>query len=46
MDEFLLYHRALNDKEAKYLSTGPVNPFAVDPQIKLATNWGHLKVNQ
>ena len=46
MDEFLLYHRALNDKEAKYLSTGPVNPFGVDPQIKLATNWGHLKVNQ
>lgn len=46
MDEFLLYHRALTDKEVKYLSTGPENLFIVDFKIKIATNWGNLKVNQ
>ena len=46
MDELLLSHRALIDKEAKYFSTGTENLFIVDFRINIATNCGNLKVNQ
>ena len=43
LDEFLLFHRPLTEKEVKHLASGPENPFAVDPAGKLSTTWGDIK---
>ena len=43
LDEFMLFHRALTDKEIEYLANGPADPFDVDPQGKLSTTWGNIK---
>ena len=43
MDEFMLFHRALSEKEIEHLAGGPGNPFAVDPNGKLSTTWGDIK---
>ena len=43
MDEFMLFHRALSEKEIEYLANGPADPFDVDPKDKLSTTWGHMK---
>ena len=43
LDEFMLFHRPLSEKEITYLAKGPENPFAVDPNGKLSTTWGDIK---
>lgn len=43
LDEFMLFHRALTEKEVEHLASGPENPFAVDPKGKLSTTWGYIK---
>ena len=43
LDEFMLFHRSLSEKEVKHLASGPGNPFAVDPNGKLSTTWGDIK---
>ena len=43
LDEFMLFHRALTEKEIEHLASGPENPFAVDPNGKLSTTWAHMK---
>ena len=43
LDEFLLFHRALSEKEVESLAKGPGDPFAVEPADKLATTWGEIK---
>ena len=43
LDEFMLFHRALTEKEIEYLANGPADPFDVDPRDKLSTTWGHMK---
>ena len=43
LDEFMLFHRALSEKEVKHLASAPENPFAVDPNGKLSTTWGDIK---
>ncbi len=43
MDEFMLFHRALSEKEIESLAEGRENPFAVEPVDKLATTWGDIK---
>lgn len=43
LDEFMLFHRALSEKEIEHLSKGPENPFDVDPRDKLSTTWGYMK---
>jgi len=43
LDEFLLFHRALSEKEVEHLASGPENPFAVNPAGKLSTTWAHIK---
>ncbi len=43
LDEFMLFHRALSEKEVEYLANGPADPFAVDPQGKLSTTWADIK---
>ncbi len=43
MDEFLMFHRSLSEKEIEHLANGPENPFAVDPAGKLSTTWGYIK---
>ncbi len=43
LDEFMLFHRSLSEKEIEHLANGPENPFAVDPQGKLSTTWGYIK---
>ena len=43
LDEFLLFHRALSEKEVERLAKGQSNPFAVEPADKLTTIWGEIK---
>ena len=43
LDEFMLFHRPLSEKEIIHLAKGPENPFAVDPNGKLSTTWGYIK---
>ena len=43
LDEFMLFHRALTEKEVERLAKGPGNPFAVEPAGKLTTTWGDIK---
>ncbi len=43
IDEFLLFHRALSEKEVESLAKGQSNPFAVEPADKLTTTWGDIK---
>ena len=43
MDEFMLFHRPLSEKEIEHLANGPENPFDVDPKGKLSTTWGYIK---
>lgn len=43
IDEFMLFHRALSEKEIEHLAKGPENPFAIDPNGKLSTTWGYIK---
>ena len=43
MDEFMLFHRALTEKEVERLAEGRENPFAIEPTDKLATTWGDIK---
>ena len=43
MDEFMLFHRALSEKEVESLAQGRANPFAVEPTDKLTTTWGYIK---
>lgn len=43
LDEFLLFHRALTEKEVERLAKGQSNPFAVEPADKLTTTWGEIK---
>ena len=43
MDEFMLFHRPLSEKEIEYLANGPENPFDVDPKDKLSTTWAYMK---
>ena len=43
LDEFMLFHRALTEKEVEHLASGPEKPFAVDPSGKLSTTWGDIK---
>ncbi len=43
MDEFLMFHRVLSEKEIERLIQGPGNPFAIEPGDKLSTTWGEIK---
>lgn len=43
MDEYLMFHRALSEKEIEHLSQGTQNPFEIDPSGKLSTTWGDIK---
>ena len=43
LDEFMLFHRPLSEKEIEHLASGPENPFDVDPKGKLSTTWGYIK---
>jgi hypothetical protein len=43
LDEFFLFHRALDKDEIAELSKGPGNPFAVDPNGKAAMTWAKIK---
>ncbi len=43
MDEFLMFHRALSEKEVEHLANGPGNPFAIEPADKLSTTWADIK---
>ncbi len=43
MDEFMLFHRALTEKEIERLAAGPANPLAIEPTDKLTTTWGYIK---
>ncbi len=43
LDEFMLFHRALSEREVEHLAGGPEKPFAVDPADKLSTTWGSIK---
>ena len=43
LDEFMLFHRALTEKEVERLASAPGNPFAVEPNGKLSTTWGDIK---
>lgn len=43
LDEFMLFHRALSEKEVEHLAKGPENPFDVDPKGKLSTTWANIK---
>ena len=43
IDEFMLFHRSLTEKEVERLAKGPGNPFAVEPADKLTTTWGDIK---
>ncbi len=43
LDEFMLFHRALSEKEVEHLAKGLENPFDVDPKGKLSTTWGAIK---
>ena len=43
MDEFMLFHRALSEKEIERLAAGPANPLAIEPTDKLTTTWGYIK---
>ena len=43
LDEFLLFHRALTEKEVERLARGQSDPFAVEPADKLTTTWGEIK---
>jgi hypothetical protein len=43
IDEFLLFHRALSEKEVESLAKGQSNPFAVEPTDKLTTIWAEIK---
>ena len=43
LDEFMLFHRSLTEKEVERLAEGHGNPFAVEPTDKLATTWGYIK---
>ena len=40
LDEFMLFHRPLSEKEVTHLAKGPGDPFAVEPADKLTTTWG------
>ena len=46
IDEFLLFHRALSEKEVELLAKGQSNPFAVEPVDKLTTTWANIKVSK
>ena len=43
LDEFMLFHRALSEKEVELLSKGQSNPFDVEPTGKLTTTWANIK---
>ena len=43
IDEFMLFHRSLSEKEVERLSKGAGDPFAVEPTDKLTTIWGDIK---
>ncbi len=43
MDEFMIYHRPITEKEIEYLANGPADPFDVDPKDKVSTTWGYMK---
>ena len=43
IDEFLLFHRVLSEKEVERLSKASGNPFAVEPAEKLSITWGKIK---
>lgn len=43
IDEFMLFHRALSEKEVEHLAKGPGDPFAIEPADKLTTTWGDIK---
>ena len=43
IDEFLLFHRSLSEKEVEHLAKGQSNPFAVEPTGKLTTIWANIK---
>ena len=44
MDEFSLYDRALTDKEVELDARGVL--LWVEPEGKLTTTWGDIKVNR
>lgn len=46
MDEFLLFHRAISEKEVATLVNARGNPLAIDPAGKLSTTWGQIKHNK
>ena len=46
IDEFMLFHRALSEKEVENLAKGQSNPFAVEPTGKLTTTWGDIKASK
>ncbi len=43
LDEFMLFHRPLTEKEIEHLANGPENPFDVDPNGKMSTTWADIK---
>lgn len=43
IDEFLMLHRSLSEKEIAHLASAPGNPFAVEPIDKLSTTWADIK---
>ena len=46
IDEFMLFHRALSEKEVESLAKGQSNPFAVEPTGKLSTTWADIKASK
>ena len=46
MDQFMLFHRALSEEEVITLAKGQANPFAVDPDGKIAVTWGEIKASR
>lgn len=43
MDEYIMLHRALTDKEVENIANLNANPFHVEPYNKLTTAWGNIK---
>ena len=43
MDEYIMFHRALTEKEVDNLANSLGNPFLVEPKNKVTTVWGNIK---
>ncbi len=46
MDELFYFHRALSQEEIAHLANAPTDPFNVEPDGKLSTAWGHIKLSK